>query len=129
MGYGEKNYRLASYLDLAYNAETKSVNQAKIMTEPEPKNKTNPSELNSVEHNWGAHPEDNFGYATEEERRANRGLEDWELLDKMSESQPLMPWLRKVLIGTVIGVAIFLTFAYGLNYFMHHFGMNLLPKH
>lgn len=99
------------------------------MADMEQKNKATSSGLDSVDNNWGANPEDNFGYTTEEERRANRGLEDWELLEKMSDSQPLVPWLRKVLIGIVVGVAIFLSFAYGLNYFMHHFAINLLPKH
>ena len=96
------------------------------MADLEQKHKTSPSKLESVDHDWGANPNDNFGYTTEEERLANRGLEDWELLEKMGDSKPLAPWLRKVLIGIVIGVTIFLSFAYGLNYFMHHFAIHLL---
>ena len=34
---------------------------------------------------WGEIPEDNFGYASDEERRAKRGLEDWELVEKIPE--------------------------------------------
>jgi len=37
--------------------------------------------LTSIENQWGSHPDDNFGYATDEERRTHRGLEDWELLE------------------------------------------------
>ena len=96
------------------------------MTKAESQNRTNSFDLDAVENNWGVHPDDNFGYASEEERRAHRGLEDWEMVDQMSDSKPLSPFLRKALIGTVVGASIFLAFAYVLNYFMHHFGMNLL---
>ena len=34
---------------------------------------------------WGELPADNFGYASDEERRAKRGLEDWELIDAIPD--------------------------------------------
>ena len=85
------------------------------------------SDLNPVNNDWGAQPDDNFGYASEEERRANRGLEDWELLDKMAEPQPgVFPWFRAVVASVVIGILLFLLFAYGINFITHHFGLDLL---
>ena len=91
------------------------------------KDKPNDSQLNSVDNDWGAKPDDNFGYATEDERRASRGLEDWELLDKMSEPQPgVFPWFRAVVGSVIVGIILFLVFAYGLNYITHHFGMRML---
>lgn len=82
---------------------------------------------NSVKDDWGSQPDDNFGYASEEERRANRGLEDWELLDKMSEPQPgVFPWFRTVVGSVIVGIMLFLLFAYGINYITHHFGMRML---
>ena len=99
------------------------------MTETEQQNKMNPSDLDSVESKWGTQSEDNFGYASEEERRASRGLEDWEMVDRMSDSQPgVFTWFRTVVGSVVIGIILFVLFAYALNYFMHHFGMNLLGK-
>ena len=34
---------------------------------------------------WGALPQDNFGYASNEERREKRGLEDWEMVETIPE--------------------------------------------
>lgn len=97
------------------------------MSDTPQQNKPSTPELNSVNNDWGARPEDNYGYSSEEERRSNRGLEDWELLDKMSEPQPgVFPWLKTVIGSVIVGVVLFLTFAYGLNYVIHHFGMRML---
>lgn len=47
---------------------------------------------------WGKETEGHFGYASDEERMAKRGLEDWELVEKISESQKgvpsFSPWLN-----------------------------------
>lgn len=61
---------------------------------------------------WGEIPEDNFGYASDEERRAKRGLEDWELVEKIPESQEGVPrWFLGIIV-VVLLVAIGLSFPF-----------------
>ena len=69
--------------------------------------------LGSVEKGeWGEIPQDNFGYASDEERRANRGLEDWELVEKIPESQQPVPrWFLGIVIAVVL-VAVGLSFPF-----------------
>jgi hypothetical protein len=70
------------------------------------------SELGTVSGEWGRQPEDHFGYASEEERLAKRGLEDWELVDKIPESQHNVPvWFIAVIL-VVLLVAIGLSFPF-----------------
>jgi hypothetical protein len=86
-------------------------------------------EFDAIGNQWGEQPEDNFGYATDEERRAKRGLEDWELLEGMSGSQPgLFAWLRTVVGSVVAGVVVFIMVAYGIYYISYHYGPTLLGK-
>lgn len=62
--------------------------------------------------NWGEIPEDNFGYASDEERRAKRGLEDWELVEKIPESQERVPrWFWGIVV-IVLLIAIGLSFPF-----------------
>ena len=97
------------------------------MTETEHSTKTKRAELDPVKDEWGAQPDDNFGYASEEERRANRGLEDWEMLDQMSDSQPgVFAWLHTVAGSVVAGVIVFAIVAYAIYYFTYHYGSHLL---
>lgn len=61
---------------------------------------------------WGELPEDNFGYQSDEERRRHRGLEDWELVEKIPESQRRVPpWFFAVVV-IVLLVAIGLSFPF-----------------
>ncbi len=61
---------------------------------------------------WGKTPEDHFGYASEEERLAKRGMEDWELVDRIPESQRGVPkWFLAVIV-VVLLVAIGLSFPF-----------------
>lgn len=61
---------------------------------------------------WGEIPEDNFGYSSDEERRAKRGLEDWELVEKIPESQEGVPrWFLGVIVAVLL-VAIGLSFPF-----------------
>lgn len=61
---------------------------------------------------WGELPEDNFGYASDEERRAKRGLEDWELVEKIPESQQDVPrWFWGIVV-IVLLIAIGLSFPF-----------------
>lgn len=99
------------------------------MAEEERKQFKRLSDLDPIENEWGAPPDDNFGYTSEEERRAHRGLEDWELLDKMSDSQPgLFDWLHTVVGAVIVGVVIFALVAYGIYYIAYHYGPHLLGK-
>lgn len=61
---------------------------------------------------WGELPEDNFGYSSDEERRAKRGLEDWELLDSMPDSQKPVPrWFFGIIVAVML-VAVGLSFPF-----------------
>jgi len=63
----------------------------------------------SVTKEWGKIPEDHFGYASEEDRLNRRGLEDWELVEKIPESQRRIPtWF----IGIIVMI---LLVAFGLS--------------
>jgi hypothetical protein len=77
--------------------------------------KTNESDrpLGDVEKGvWGEIPEDNFGYVSDEERRAKRGLEDWELVEKIPESQEGVPrWFLAVIVAVLL-IAIGLSFPF-----------------
>ncbi len=68
--------------------------------------------LKPVKSEWGQRPDDHFGYASEEERLAKRGMEDWELVDKIPESQRGVPvWFLAVVV-VVLLVAIGLSFPF-----------------
>ncbi len=61
---------------------------------------------------WGEKPDDHFGYASDEERLAKRGLEDWELVETISESQEGVPyWFIGVVVGVLL-VAVGLSFPF-----------------
>ena len=74
-----------------------------------------PAPLRGVESNWGERPDDHFGYASDEERMAKRGLEDWELVEKIPESQKGVPYWFVGVIVTVLLVAIGLSFPFWGN--------------
>ena len=64
------------------------------------------------EEKWGQVPDDNFGYSSDEERRAKRGLEDWELLESVPRSQKGVPiWFVAVIVAVLL-VAIGLSFPF-----------------
>ena len=68
--------------------------------------------LKPIKSQWGERPDDHFGYASEEERLAKRGMEDWELVDKIPESQRGVPvWFIAVVV-VVLLVAIGLSFPF-----------------
>lgn len=61
---------------------------------------------------WGELPADNFGYASDEERRAKRGLEDWELVEKIPDSQKPVPrWFFGIIVAVML-VAVGLSFPF-----------------
>jgi hypothetical protein len=75
---------------------------------------TKPSEeLRGTEKsNWGEQKEDHFGYASDEERLAKRGMEDWELVEKIPESQKGIPYWFSGVVIIVLLVAVGLSFPF-----------------
>jgi len=70
------------------------------------------AELKPVDSEWGQSPADHFGYASDQERLAKRGMEDWELVDRIPESQRGVPiWFLAVIV-VVLLVAIGLSFPF-----------------
>ena len=85
------------------------------MTEPKDLRDKSQSKLNPVDSQWGKSPQDNFGYTSNDERLAKRGLEDWELVDSIPESQRKVPvWFIAVVV-VVLLVAIGLSFPFWGN--------------
>ena len=84
-----------------------------MSTETETSEKQSQTPLSAVEEDkWGQVPKDNFGYSSDEERRAKRGLEDWELLESVPRSQKGVPkWFIAVIIAVLL-VAIGLSFPF-----------------
>ena len=75
--------------------------------------KEDPQEIEDVEkQQWGKLPEDNFGYASDEERREKRGLEDWEMVENIPEYQGRVPRWFYAVIAVVLLVAIGLSFPF-----------------
>ena len=61
---------------------------------------------------WGVIPQDNFGYTSDEERRQKRGLEDWEMVEAIPESQERVPpWFFAVIVAVLL-MAIGLSFPF-----------------
>lgn len=62
---------------------------------------------------WGQDREDHFGYRDESDRIKRRGLEDWELVEKMSEtSDHRIPYWFFALFIVLLAVATGLTFPF-----------------
>lgn len=64
---------------------------------------------------WGESSDNHYGYTSDEERMAKRGLEDWELVEKIPESQKGVPYWFIAIIVTVLLVAIGLSFPFWGN--------------
>jgi hypothetical protein len=61
---------------------------------------------------WGELREDNFGYASDQERLAKRGMEDWELVEKIPESQNKVPYWFMAVVVSVLLVGVGLSFPF-----------------
>jgi hypothetical protein len=61
---------------------------------------------------WGHTPEDHFGYESDEERKARRGLEDWEMVESAPSAQRGVPKWFIAVIGFVLLIAIGLSFPF-----------------
>ncbi len=71
-----------------------------------------PPALGSVESKWGTTDAAHFGYESEEDRKTKRGLEDWEIVEKIPESQKPVPYWFFAVVLVVLLVGIGLSFPF-----------------
>jgi hypothetical protein len=71
-----------------------------------------PADLGSVESRWGAADAGHFGYESDGDRKLKRGLEDWELVEKIPESQKPVPYWFFAIIVVVLLIGIGLSFPF-----------------
>ena len=69
-------------------------------------------ELANEESQWGELRKDKFGYASDEERLEKRGMEDWELVEKIPESQRKVPYWFMAVVVIVLLVGVGLSFPF-----------------
>jgi hypothetical protein len=70
------------------------------------------SKLANEESQWGKHRKDNYGYASDKERLEKRGMEDWELVEKIPESQRKVPYWFMAVVVIVLLVGVGLSFPF-----------------
>jgi hypothetical protein len=70
------------------------------------------SKLAPINSEWGKTPQDHFGYSSDKERLGKRGLEDWELVDTIPESQRNVPYWFIAVVVVVLLIAIGLSFPF-----------------
>ena len=68
--------------------------------------------LGSVQPQWGKVDAEHFGYESDEDRKSKRGLEDWELVEKIPESQKPVPYWFFAVVVVVALVGIGLSFPF-----------------
>ncbi len=68
--------------------------------------------LGTVQSQWGKADAGHFGYESDEDRKAKRGLEDWELVEKIPESQKPVPYWFYAVALVVLLVGIGLSFPF-----------------
>ena len=61
---------------------------------------------------WGENRKDHFGYASDAERLEKRGMEDWELVEKIPESQLSVPYWFWAVVASVLLVGVGLSFPF-----------------
>ena len=69
-------------------------------------------ELTSDKSKWGEKRADNYGYASDSERLEKRGMEDWELVEKIPESQRNVPYWFMAVVVIVLLVGVGLSFPF-----------------
>jgi len=74
--------------------------------------KSTSSSLSSVEPQWGKADAEHFGYDSEADRKSKRGLEDWELVEKIPESQKPVPYWFFAVVVVVLLVGVGLSFPF-----------------
>jgi len=68
--------------------------------------------LSDEESKWGELRKDNFGYASDKERLEKRGMEDWELVEKIPDSQLKVPYWFMAVVVIVLLVGVGLSFPF-----------------
>lgn len=73
-----------------------------------PEQPENQPDLKNVDTQWGELSKDNFGYRSNEERLEKRGMEDWELVERIPDSQRKVPYwfMAVVIIVLLVGVGL-----------------------
>ena len=69
-------------------------------------------EVSKEETKWGENRKDHFGYASDAERLEKRGMEDWELVEKIPESQLSVPYWFWAIVVSVLLVGVGLSFPF-----------------
>jgi hypothetical protein len=71
-------------------------------------------QLKSVdeESKWGEYRNDHFGYTSDKERLEKRGMEDWELVERIPESQLNVPYWFWAVVVIVLLVGVGLSFPF-----------------
>jgi hypothetical protein len=69
-------------------------------------------EFSDEETKWGERRKDNFGYTSDQERLEKRGLEDWELVEKIPDSQKKVPYWFMAVVVIVLLVGVGLSFPF-----------------
>lgn len=64
---------------------------------------------------WGELRDDHFGYQSEEERLKKRGLEDWEMVEKIPESQHHIPYWFVLMFVVLLLIAVGFSFPFWGN--------------
>ena len=75
-------------------------------------NDESPGKTSTSGSEWGHTREDHFGYKSEEERKAKRGLEDWEMVESFPSHQRGVPKWFMAVIAFVLLIAIGLSFPF-----------------
>jgi hypothetical protein len=70
------------------------------------------ADLGTVESRWGTEDAGHFGYASDGDRKLKRGLEDWELVEKIPESQKPVPYWFFGIVAVVLLVGVGLSFPF-----------------
>lgn len=68
--------------------------------------------LTDIQPEWGKADAQHFGYASEDERKNKRGLEDWELVASVPTSQKPVPYWFYAIVVVVLLVAVGLSFPF-----------------
>ncbi len=71
-----------------------------------------PRTLGTAHSEWGTQAPDHFGYESDEDRKAKRGLEDWELVEKIPESQKPVPYWFYAVVVVVVLIGVGLAFPF-----------------
>jgi hypothetical protein len=69
-------------------------------------------DLTEEETKWGEVRRDHFGYASDQERLDKRGMEDWELVEKIPQSQRNVPYWFMAVVVIVLLVGVGLSFPF-----------------